>query len=269
MSHFAESVGGPSSSAWKSLQQLGLVGDTLRVWAASQATRAQALSGRVASLCTSGALWEKPQSEWPSDLSTLVSLLNSKIGEPLGAAQELRALCAGLNTLRSSSTFLPGVTDCLVASADTCDRQCAEATTTTQRFVVHIALLESKLVSGDATPVLEQLSAASMTRADIHPVAAFWAGLPPLAPVAAATAVDTPQQANPVSTTQAQATQSPTPAVLSVEVPSPLAPGWVRQGQVHGRESGRGRERTGWDRTGQGETGAVGNLQCYHRCVCV
>ena len=52
LSHFVESLGGPSSSAWKSLQQLGLVGDTLRVWAASQATRAQALSGRVASLCT-------------------------------------------------------------------------------------------------------------------------------------------------------------------------------------------------------------------------
>ena len=79
LGHFVESLGGPSSSAWKSLQQLGLVGDTLRVWAASQATRAQALSGRVASLCTSGALWEKPQSEWPSDMSTLVSLFTSKI----------------------------------------------------------------------------------------------------------------------------------------------------------------------------------------------
>ena len=98
LGHFVESLGGPSSSAWHSLQNLGLVGDCLRVWAASQATRAQALSGRVASLCTSGALWEKPQSEWPSDMSTLVSLLTSKVGEPLGVAQELSALCEGLNT---------------------------------------------------------------------------------------------------------------------------------------------------------------------------
>ena len=250
------------------------MGDTLRVWAASQATRAQALSGRVASLCTSGALWEKPQSEWPSDVSTLVSLLTSKIGEPLGAAQELCALCAGLNTLRSSSLFLPGVTDCLVALVDDCDRQCAEAAATSQRFVFHVALLESKSVSGDATPVLEQLSAASLTRADIHPVAAFWAGLPPLAPVAAATAVDTPQQASPVSTAQAQAAQSPAPSTLSVEEPSPLAPGWVKQGQVHGRESGRGRERTGWDRrqdgTGRlGQRGIYSVTTVYHRCLCV
>ena len=135
LGHFVESLGGPSSSAWHSLQLLGLVGDCLRVWAASQATRAQALVGRVARCTSCGSLWEQPDAEWPSDVATLVNLLGSKIGEPLSAAQELSALCEGLSLLQNSQMFLPGVTDCLVALVTDCDRQCAEATATAQRFV--------------------------------------------------------------------------------------------------------------------------------------